>query len=46
MSSEKSKEKELSNDNKILVNRIQCRKRKDIIESKCVHDFNGVLAKV
>lgn len=37
------KEKELSNDNKILVNKIQCRKDKDIFESKCVHDFKWCL---
>jgi len=38
MSSEKSKEKDLSN-KKILVNKIQCKKCKDIIESKYIHDF-------
>mgnify|MGYP004544179443 CR=1 FL=1 len=45
MNSEKSKEKELSNDNKILVNKIQCRKCKDIIESKCVYDFKWCTCK-
>ena len=38
MNSEKSKAKDLS-DKKILVNKIQCKKCKDIIESKYVHDF-------
>ena len=38
MNSEKTKEKDLS-DKKILVNKIQCKKCKDIIESKYVHDF-------
>ena len=38
MSSEKTKAKDLS-DKKILVNKIQCKKCKDIIESKYVHDF-------
>ena len=37
MSSEKLKEKDLS-DKKILVNKIQCKKCKDIIESKHVYD--------
>lgn len=37
MNSEK-KAKDLS-DKKILVNKIQCKKCKDIIESKYVHDF-------
>ena len=32
------KHKDISN-NKILVNKIQCNKCKDIIESKNVHDF-------
>ena len=32
------KRKDISN-NKILVNKIQCNKCKDIIESKHVHDF-------
>ena len=39
MNSEKTKAKDLS-DKKILVNKIQCKKCKDIIESKYVHDFN------
>ena len=39
------KEKELSNDNKILVNKIQCRKCKDIIKSKCFHDFKWCTCK-
>ena len=38
MSSEKTKAKDLS-DKRILVNKIQCKKCKDIIESKHVHDF-------
>ena len=38
MYSEKTKAKDLS-DKKILVNKIQCKKCKDIIESKYVHDF-------
>ena len=38
MSSEKTKTKN-SSDKKILVNKIQCKKCKDIIESKYVHDF-------
>lgn len=38
MNSEKTKVKDLS-DKKILVNKIQCKKCKDIIESKYVHDF-------
>ena len=29
----------MSNNKKILVNKIQCKKCKDIIESKHVHDF-------
>ena len=37
MNSEKTKAKDLS-DKKILVNKIQCKKCKDIIESKYVHD--------
>lgn len=38
MNSEETKAKDLS-DKKILVNKIQCKKCKDIIESKYVHDF-------
>ena len=38
MNSEKTKAKDLS-DKKILVNKIQCKKCKDIIESKYVYDF-------
>ena len=38
MNSENSKENNLS-DKKILVNKIQCKKCNDIIESKDVHDF-------
>lgn len=38
MNSEKTKAKDLS-DKKILLNKIQCKKCKDIIESKYVHDF-------
>lgn len=38
MNSEKTKAKDLS-DKKILVNKIHCKKCKDIIESKYVHDF-------
>lgn len=38
MSSEKTKAKDLS-DKKILVNKIQCKKCKDIIEFKYVPDF-------
>ena len=38
MNSEKTKAKDLS-DKKILVNKIQCKKCEDIIESKYVHDF-------
>ena len=38
MNSEKAKTKDLS-DKKILVNKIQCKKCKDIIESKYFHDF-------
>ena len=38
MNNLKIKHKAISN-NKILVNKIQCNKCKDIIESKNVHDF-------
>ena len=38
MSREKTKAKDLSDKN-ILVNKIQCKKCKDIIESKHIHDF-------
>lgn len=38
MNSSKTKAKDLS-DKKILINKIQCKKCKDIIESKYVHDF-------
>ena len=38
MNREKSKENNLY-DKKILVNKIQCKKCNDIIESKNVHDF-------
>ena len=38
MNREKSKENNLS-DKRILVNKIQCKKCNDIIESKNVHDF-------
>ena len=38
MNNGKIKAKDFS-DNKILVNKIQCKKCKDIIESKYVHDF-------
>lgn len=38
MNIEKSKENNLS-DKRILVNKIQCKKCNDIIESKDVHDF-------
>ena len=44
MSSEKTKAKDLS-DKKILVNKIQCKKCKDIIESKHVHDFKWCACK-
>ena len=44
MSSEKTKAKDLS-DEKILVNKIQCKKCKDIIESKHVHDFKWCTCK-
>ena len=44
MSNEKIKAKDLS-DNKILVNKIQCKKCKDIIESKHVHDFKWCTCK-
>ena len=38
MSRGKTKTKDLSDKN-ILVNKIQCKKCKDIIESKHIHDF-------
>ena len=38
------KRKDISN-NKILVNKIQCNKCKDIIESKHVHDFKWCACK-
>ena len=38
------KEKDLS-DKKILVNKIQCKKCKDVIESKHVHDFKWCTCK-
>ena len=44
MSSEKTKAKDLS-DEKILVNKIQCKKCNDIIESKHVHDFKWCTCK-
>lgn len=44
MISEELKEKYLS-DKKILVNKIQCKKCKDIIESKHVHDFKWCTCK-
>ena len=44
MSSEKTKAKDLSDKN-ILVNKIQCKKCKDIIESKHVHDFKWCTCK-
>ena len=44
MSSEKTKAKDLS-DEKILVNKIQCKKCNDIIESKEVHDFKWCTCK-
>ena len=44
MSSEKLKEKDLLC-KKILVNKIQCKKCKDIIESKHVHDFKWCTCK-
>ena len=44
MSSEKLKEKDLL-DKKILVNKIQCKKCNDIIESKHVHDFKWCTCK-
>ena len=44
MSSEKTKAKDLS-DKKISVNKIQCKKCKDIIESKHVHDFKWCTCK-
>ena len=42
MSSEKTKG---LSDKKILVNKIQCKKCKDIIESKNVHDFKWCTCK-
>ncbi len=44
MISEELKEKYLF-DKKILVNKIQCKKCKDIIESKHVHDFKWCTCK-
>ena len=44
MNREKSKENNLY-DKKILVNKIQCKKCKDIIESKHVHDFKWCTCK-
>lgn len=44
MSSEKTKAKDLSDIN-ILVNKIQCKKCNDIIESKDVHDFKWCTCK-
>ena len=44
MSREKTKAKDLSDKN-ILVNKIQCKKCKDIIESKHVHDFKWCTCK-
>ena len=44
MSNGKIKAKDLS-DKKILVNKIQCKKCKDIIESKHVHDFKWCACK-
>ena len=44
MSSEKTKVKDLSDKN-ILVNKIQCKKCNDIIESKDVHDFKWCTCK-
>lgn len=44
MNREKSKENNL-NDKKILVNKIQCKKCNDIIESKNVHDFKWCTCK-
>ena len=35
----------MSNNKKILVNKIQCKKCKDIIESKHVHDFKWCTCK-
>ena len=35
----------MSNNKKILVNKIQCKKCKDIIESKNVHDFKWCTCK-
>ena len=44
MGNEESNAKDLSN-KKILVNKIQCKKCKDIIESKHVHDFKWCTCK-
>lgn len=44
MNREKSKENNLY-DKKILVNKIQCKKCNDIIESKNVHDFKWCTCK-
>ena len=44
MNNLKIKHKAISN-NKILVNKIQCNKCKDIIESKNVHDFKWCTCK-
>ena len=35
----------MSNNKKILVNKIQCKKCKDIIESKHIHDFKWCTCK-
>lgn len=44
MSNVESKVNDLSN-KKILVNKIQCKKCKEIIESKHVHDFKWCICK-
>ena len=44
MNNEKIKPEDLYN-KKILVNKIQCKKCKDIIESKHVHDFKWCTCK-
>ena len=44
MNNAELKAKDLS-DKKILVNKIQCKKCKDIIESKHVHDFKWCTCK-
>ena len=44
MNNEKLKPEDLYN-KKILVNKIQCKKCKDIIESKHVHDFKWCTCK-